>query len=149
MAGHVPLSAMERLCAALTDQGGDVEVSIALGVDEEGYRVITGAVSAALQMQCQRCLEPVRVPVEATISLAMVWREEEFPSLPARYEGVVVGAEPFDLYELVEDELLLALPLVAAHEPEVCGVRIDPPPEPEPSRRNPFAVLKKDDPGAS
>jgi uncharacterized protein len=83
--------------------------------------------------------------LDVPVALAMVWAEKEIPSLPSRFEGVVVGADPSDLYELVEEELLLALPLVAAHAPGTCPS--DPGmPEPEEvsesRRENPFAVLR-------
>ncbi len=56
-----------------------------------------------------------------------------------------VGEDPLDLLALVEDELLLALPIVPLHDPEICQPPVGPD-EPEPSedevtRSNPFSVL--------
>lgn len=64
------------------------------------------------------------------------------------YDALEVGEEPLDLLALVEDELLLALPIVPAHDPEVCqhpaGFVVEDEPESsevEDKRPNPFSVL--------
>lgn len=147
--GQVALADLARLEGVLSNSSGVVDVSLQLGVDEEGYRSLTGKISAALHVECQRCLESVRLEVEAPVSLALVWAEKQIPSLPSRYEGLVVGTDPIDLYELVEEELLLSLPLVPAHPPGQCPSRltgskgdVD-----ELSRGNAFAVLRGGDDG--
>ncbi|HCP54228.1 MAG TPA: metal-binding protein, partial [Pseudomonas sp.] len=65
--------------------------------------------------------------------------------LPKGYDVLEVGEYPLDLLALVEDELLLALPIVPLHDPEICQPPVGPD-EPEPSedevtRSNPFSVL--------
>lgn len=142
--GQVALADLARLEGVLSNSSGVVEVSLQLGVDEEGYRSLTGKISAALHVECQRCLESVRLEVVAPVSLALVWAEKQIPSLPSRYEGLVVGTEPVDLYELVEEELLLSLPLVPAHPPGQCPSRLTGSKEDfeAPSRGNPFALLR-------
>jgi len=63
------------------------------------------------------------LPVDADVRLAMVWGEEEIPSLPQRFEGIVVGEGLSDLYELLEEELLLAIPLAPRHPEGECALR--------------------------
>lgn len=121
IAGVVELSALPRLQGLLTETTGRVEVELQFGQDDEGFRVIEGFVRGAPCLQCQRCLGSVAVEIDARVCLAMVWGEEEIPSLPSRFEGVVVGMEPTDLYELIEEELLLALPLVPRHADGACA----------------------------
>jgi uncharacterized protein len=128
----------------LMEAVGVAHVELRLSSDDEGYRTITGRIAARAVLQCQRCLGPVGHELDLPVSLAMVWAEKEIPSLPSRYDGVVVGADPVDLYELVEEELLLALPLVAAHEPGACPADpVSPDVESTGSdKKNPFAVLR-------
>ncbi|MEO8310570.1 MAG: YceD family protein [Caldimonas sp.] len=95
-------------------------------------------------LECQRCLQPMRVPLRATRRIFFVDGEDEAAALDADSEDDVLALAPaLDLAELIEDELLLALPLVPRHEH--CPVPLpralveDSPPN-DPAD-NPFAVL--------
>ena len=120
--GTIALADLIRLREAVADRSGEVQVALAFGLDDEGYRSITGSVRATPMLQCQRCLGNVAIELDAGVSLALVWREQEIPSLPARYEGLIAGTEPVDLYELIEEELLLCMPLAPKHETGACSV---------------------------
>jgi len=139
-----PIAGFARLRDRLAEQGGSAQLRLEL-------LMIDGTPSALLRLQadvvmvCQRCLQPVRRAVESDSRLAFVDREET--PLPADHEPVVGDPRRVDLAELVEDELLLAVPLIAKHAPgEVCrlpaesGART---PEPAAQEmRRPFAGLK-------
>jgi len=120
--GLVALDSLERVRSELVGESGDAEVELRFGIDDEGYKEIQGTVSAELGLQCQRCLNPMRFPVHAELHLAMVWSEDKIPSLPSRFDGLVVGEGLCDLYELVEEELLLALPLAPRHIEQDCAM---------------------------
>ena len=121
ISGSIPLAELGRVRSELATAAGEVDIDLRFGIDDEGYRVIEGSVTATIELVCQRCLEPVSVPVASELRLAMVWSEDERPSLPSRFEGVVVGTDATDVFELIEEELLLALPLVPRHENARCG----------------------------
>lgn len=95
-----------------------------------------------LALECQRCLKPVGVPIEIDRSFLFVAGEDAAAQLDAESEDdVLVLSRAYDLRELIEDEVLLALPLVPrhAHCPEPLPlVPDDLAAEPEPS---PFAAL--------
>lgn len=150
--GVIALADLERIGAELLAHDGLVTVALGFGIDDEGHRVIDGHVEADLVLQCQRCLGPMRLGVAADVHLAMVWREEEIPALPQRLEGVVIGDEPGDLFALVEDELLLALPFAPSHAQGECAAlevpgdaaaAPDATQAEDEARENPFAVLAK------
>ena len=66
---------------------------------------------------CQRCLQPFSVTVEIDRAFRFVATESEAEALDADSEDDVLACGPsFDLVELIEDELLLAWPLVPRHE---------------------------------
>ena len=66
---------------------------------------------------CQRCLQPFSTPVEVDRVFRFVPTEREAEALDADSEDDVLALGPsFDLIELIEDELLLAWPLVPRHE---------------------------------
>lgn len=74
-------------------------------------------IRARLAMTCQRCLNTVDLPIDLDREFRFVRSEDEAAELDAELdEDVLVLSRRFDLLELVEDELLLALPLVPRHE---------------------------------
>jgi uncharacterized protein len=94
---------------------------------------------------CQRCLQPVAVAVDAQRSFMFVAGEAAAAELDAQCEDDVLAlTRELDLRELVEDELLLSLPLVPRHEQ--CPQPLLPPEDaasddPQPGSPHPFAAL--------
>jgi len=145
MSGEIPLSALERVAAECEHDHHPVTVKLEFGIDEDKVRYARGTVSASMPMQCQRCLGTVVIKADAAPNLAMVWSEEQIVDLPRRYDGIVVGSEPVDLYELIEDELLLCMPLAPRHAENECEAMKrrfgDEEEAPKTERPNPFGVL--------
>lgn len=123
VAGTVALADLPRIGATLLSHTGVARVDLQCWIDEDRLRVISGSIVAELEMECQRCLEPMQYAVDAAVAIALVWEEKEIASLPERLDGVVVGAEPHNLFDLVEEEILLALPLAPRHAEGKCSVR--------------------------
>lgn len=95
-----------------------------------------------VSLECQRCLKPMAVALEIDRSFLFVHGEDAAAQLDADSEDDVLAlTRSFDLRELVEDELLLALPIVPRHKvcPEPLPVRPNDPQAEE--RPNPFAAL--------
>lgn len=101
--------------------------------------------SVALPMQCQRCLTPVLETVEAERSFRFVADEATAAALDDEAEeDILVVSRDFDALALIEDELILSLPLVPLHE--VCPEKlpmsaVDPEFEVAAERPNPFGIL--------
>lgn len=117
--GQFALKALSRLCPLLAADEGDVRADLTFGVDEQHTRYVTGSIEVSVQMVCQRCLEPAPQDVKATLNLGMVWSDEQAAQLPKSWDPWIVGEGQIDLYEIIEDELMLSLPIVAYHE-EMC-----------------------------
>jgi uncharacterized protein len=141
-----PIAGFERLGDRLAEPGGSARLRLEL-------QLVDGTPTGMLQLQagvvleCQRCLRPVRRTVESESRLAFVASEDA--PLPADHEPVVGDARRVDLAALVEDELLLAVPLIAKHAPgEECGLpagaaaRASEPAPAAQEMRRPFAGLK-------
>jgi len=149
--GVYPISKLTRLGETLASDEGDVSVKIEFG-DCFGYACLRGTVSAKLVTDCQRCLEPVETIVSGNFKFALVHDEEEFDQLPEELEPYLIEGEEQSLIDLIEDELLLSLPMVTVHE-EACSdfmatknqaikAAMQVEREAEKEASNPFAVLK-------
>lgn len=79
--------------------------------------VVDLAIRATATLECQRCLQPMALPLVVERRFRFVPGEDEAARLDDELEEDVLALSPrFDLLALVEDELLLALPLVPRHE---------------------------------
>jgi uncharacterized protein len=152
MAGEIPLSALSRLadCAA-SEAKPSVRDSVSWQAHGESRRVRGGAsqtwlhlsASADIALTCQRCLQPMTVQLDMQRSLRFVQGEDAAAAIDAESEDDVLAlTRSMDLQELLEDELLLVLPLVPRHEqcPQPLPMAAKEEPLPE-ERENPFAVL--------
>lgn len=122
--GTLPVSRMGRLSPLLASTQGEVSIELAFGVDEERTIFVVGRLTTTLRLYCQRCLEPLDVPLAAEVSLGVVRSDALARRLPGRYEPLVSNEETISLLELVEDELLLALPQAPMHAASDCAVQL-------------------------
>jgi len=130
--GDVQWSARGQRCAV--SGGGAPEVWLHL------------TARARLWRDCQRCLQPVALDLDVVRALRFVGDEATAEALDAESEDDVLALpRRLDLHDLVEDELLLALPLVPLHAkcpvslPMATGFEVDE--SPDAKARRPFAVL--------
>ena len=150
LSGELESTRMPRLSDVITGPS-TVHWTVRAGRDEARRLVLTGTVRADVESNCQRCMEPVSLPLRSEISLAVVSDEDSARGLPASLDPVFTDDNgEIDLVELLEDELLLAMPAVPLHENIAdCGerasiMRVEAPEEFDSAEKeNPFAVLKK------
>ena len=146
--GSVPLASMPRLAEALEQPEGECRFSLAFDRGELDVPYVEVRAQAGLPLLCQRSLKRFVLPVDVVQRLALVREEGQEDALPEGYEALVLEADgtirPLDL---VEDELILAIPVVPV-DPESEPVEMAWPAssaddgEPEAAtRKNPFAVL--------
>lgn len=143
--GFLPVAELSRLAGIVENTAGNLDVELAFGINEEGKRVVTGSVQGDVSLVCQRCLEPVRTPVECNISLAVVWDEEAAKALPDYLDPWIAGEGAADFYEMIEEELLLGLPAVAYHLEPCIDTRLYSSGKPVEVKetKNPFKVLEQ------
>lgn len=141
--GDLQQASLPRLSAQLADNAGTVHVKLMFDRNERRAALIRSEFSAEVKMICQRCLEIAALPIHGEYIYAVVKEGASDQSVPKGYDALEVGEEPLDLLTLVEDELLLALPIVPVHEDcqPPAGLDEPEPSEDEVSRSNPFSVL--------
>ena len=118
--GTVPLKQFKRLRPLLVDDSGAISVVLNFDMDELGAPCITGTIKAELALVCQRCLERYDFPVEQQLALAWIRSEKDAEALPLRYEPYLVETIPLILNDVIEDELLLAIPQIPMHDESEC-----------------------------
>ena len=146
--GKVAIAELPRLAKAVLESQGEAELELAFDRDGQKRARLQGFVKATLALQCQRCLGPMRVPLESELSLVLVESMDEAERLPEHYDPLLLEEPRIRLLDIVEDELLLSMPQVPRHNPGECGSgqRYESEPdlaEQEESTENdsPFAVL--------
>jgi len=108
----MPLARMPRLLPLLASGVGEVRFSAAFEFDQQARATIQIEVDAELSLQCQLSLEPYTESIHRRSTLGVIADIAEETLLPENYEPVLVQHGRLALLDLVEDELLLALPQV-------------------------------------
>ena len=92
-------------------------------VDQRGSLSLHVSISGEVGLTCQRCLGDMRQAIEIERVLHLARNETELERLDALPDGdaILVG-ETLSLVDLVEDEVLLSLPLAAMHAEGECPV---------------------------
>ena len=141
--GRVSLSELSRLQGLVADTEGECSYALEFGRDEVlqvAYAELT--VEAALPLVCQRSMQRFLLPVSLVQRLGLIRDEAGEAALPPEYEPLLMPDDGMlRPAELVEDELILALPVVPV-SPEAEAVERDfAPTVEEAAQANPFAAL--------
>jgi len=145
--GRLPLSSMHRLREVLADDEGEAtagEVRFALEFDRDALQVpyVELRIDALLPLLCQRSLQRFLFPVNIVQRLGLIRDEADEAALPPGYEPLLVPADgELRPAELVEDELILAVPLVPVSPGSESVERDWPIQADEEIRANPFSAL--------
>lgn len=141
--GSIPPEALPRLGQAVLT-ASDVKVSLEFSRDAERRTIVEGDFSLDVELTCQRCLQPVAEHLEGSVHVGVVWDESRAAELPKRLDPWLVETESADMYEMLEDEFLLALPIAPFHDESDCAASGKySTGEHEETRENPFSILAK------
>lgn len=150
--GLVALQKLPRLSDILATDQGDIQVSCEFLRDEENRSIVAISLTASLQVSCQRCLEPMPVSLSFDNRVAVVSDDEQARQLPSSLDPLLVAGEQCDLWSLVEEELMLGLPIVSYHDTEECKQLLQeyaglPVAGEDAKQDNPFNMLEQLKPG--
>jgi uncharacterized protein len=121
--GQLAFSRMKRLLEVVNNPEGSAEVELNFSVDGQRIANVRGRVRADVSLTCQRCLEAMTVPIDVDVHLGIVASEDAAKRLPEHYDPLVVHGEQLLIAEVVEDEIILALPAIPRHKPEECPAK--------------------------
>lgn len=144
--GRLPLSAMPRLAADLAVAVGEAVFDLEFGRDDLGVPYLHVKADAVLPLTCQRTLDRFDFPVHLDERLGLISQESDESGLPVGYEPLLTPDGSLHLADVVEDELILAVPAVPVKpgtEYVERGWGDDEDKETQAPPENPFAALKK------
>ena len=148
--GSCSLERLPRFADCLASLDGEVSGKLQFATTEASRRVILGSVTATVEVICQRCLEPLSLQLADAIQLALVENESQIDSLEAQWDPWMIDGPRITIASLLEEQLMLCMPLVNYHPHDRCVVALEYQYQREPREdnngdravHNPFEVLK-------
>lgn len=154
LAFDIPLRELPRLREQLASHEGSARGSVRFG-REAGVPTADLELDCTVALVCQRCLGPLPWPVESHVQVGLLASEADEERVPEGLETMFLEGGRVSVREIVEEEMLLSLPVVPLHErPEDCPAEGEVPPpataEPDESTvQRPFErlgeLLKRDE----
>lgn len=117
---------LPRLAEAGALDGSRIDVRLRFSLFDQ-RPAVDGTLRGTLMLSCQRCMQPVAVPIDEQFQVILV--QQESADEPGGYEPVVVDPAHFDVRWLTEEQALLASPLVPLHAVGECDQAAAPPPD--------------------
>ncbi len=118
--GEIAVAEMARLLEDCADSSGHITWRLEGGVHELDVPQLTLHVSGTVQLMCQRCLQAFAFAIDSRSTLMLAKNDEHADEIDAMLDDesldVIVASQAFNVFELIEDEALLALPLAPKHE---------------------------------
>lgn len=148
--GVLPVRQMRRVAEICLNESGEVGVDLLFERSEvEEVCMLRGTLTAILQVTCQRCLDQMTLHLTTRPRLILLRAGIVVDDFNDEDETLVVD-KALALSDLIEEEVLLAMPMIPMHEPEDCSAgkfvsrSISPGPDVENQpTTNPFLVLRK------
>ncbi len=147
ISGALKPADLPRFLAALASEDGEISAELTFSRDEERQTVIELRYQAKVSVECQRCLQAMPLELAGDNLLGVVWTDDQAKHLPRHLDPLIAPEEGCNLWELVEDELILALPTFSYHDTKDCKQILSdysgPAPEVEEgdAKPNPFDIL--------
>ncbi len=117
----VELAELPRLRSRLASVDGTVRGHVHF-MRELGFAVAELSMTGSAVLQCQRCMEKMERPVAADSRVALIPIESDISRVPEDLEPMLAPGGRISIPEIVEEELMLSLPIVPLHEnPAECA----------------------------
>jgi len=111
----IPLSELPRVSQELTSKNGEARGHVRFS-RQLGHAVADLEVTAQPEVVCQRCMQPMQWPVNVNSRVALVSDYSAADRVPGGMEVFLVEADSVSVRDLVDEEVMLALPHVPRHD---------------------------------
>ncbi len=120
--GEIELKRFNRFADMLESDAGAVAAALRFRRDPGGWLVVELEYETTVQLKCQRCLTTLEHRASDKVVMALLESASLEQLVPEGYEPVVMEEDRLMPAMLIEDELIISLPLVPRHErPEECA----------------------------
>lgn len=114
--GSIEVAELDGLLSCLESDAGQVQVTLQFQRDDHRRPLITGQVTAkGVEILCQRCLQIDIQELHVDLNVVVVLDESQAEKLPAEYDAWIVEDGQLNIRELLDQELILSLPIVPYH----------------------------------
>jgi uncharacterized protein len=140
--GEIPVAEMPRLQDMLVTPEGQISFVLRGLYDKDGNPTLELALDGSCQLCCQRCLQSLAYPIKMAVRLKLVTEEptgEHLVESEDEEVDSILADSHLDVLALIEDEVLLGLPLAPRHEFGTCKAAMESASREE---QSPFAVLR-------
>lgn len=140
--GSITLSDLERLRDYLTNSAGELAYTVIGLLDECDSPMLKITVSGVVGLNCQRCLETIEHTLNVKTALFLARNEDEL----SRYDedifvDAIYASNELDILALIEDEVILSLPVSPRHEDAGCHISSETGMRETAAKEHPFTVL--------
>ena len=139
--GSIPLGSLKRLADQLLNADGEVRVGFEFVKNRFDAALIRGHLATELQVECQRCLESMTQQRDQSFELLIDASDADDEAFGL--DSVNTEDGYLDVFTVIEDEIILSLPIIMMHEESSCNRYWQPETESVTAaeKDNPFAVL--------
>jgi uncharacterized protein len=122
LSGELTIDKLTRLNGLLHSGVGSVRATLRFRQRGDGWLGAELDYRGSVELVCQRCLEPFRHELRDTVNVALADADSVPAVLPADHEPFELEEGRLQPAQLIEDELIVAVPLVPKHDRvEDCG----------------------------
>ncbi|WP_196138120.1 YceD family protein [Aliikangiella sp. G2MR2-5] len=110
---HWQVSEFKRLSEMLIDDSGRVEVIVQAYFDDRRRCLLKANIKAELKLECQTTFEAITHKLDKVVVFCAVNAESQFAEVEEEFEPVLMEDGFLDMAEVIEDEIILSVPIVA------------------------------------
>lgn len=119
--GKIAISGFQRLQDYLVNNSGELGYAVIGALDANGRPVLRIDIQGVVSLQCQRCLEELEHMLDIHAELRVAQNEQELQSFDEDESVDCILTQPeMDVLSLIEDEIILSLPVSSRHEQGEC-----------------------------
>jgi uncharacterized protein len=120
--GKIKLDGFVRLQDYLSDSQGKLEYKVSGTLDKNGKPIIQVTIKGTINLHCQRCLDGLAHVLDIQTAILLVENESELSRLDGTesVDGILTASDT-DVLALIEDEIILSLPISPRHREDECS----------------------------
>jgi uncharacterized protein len=113
---EISYARLSRFAELASSAAGCVAIKLSFGRLQPNWLLIRLELGGQVELICQRCLEPMLLTYDTDTQFALIESKLAEERLPEGIEPLILDDDGFVQERLIEDELIVSLPLAPRHE---------------------------------